>query len=220
MAVSRPLTPLHARAISLDGAPVLGPDVVAWVAGPAHSFTEVSAGSDGTNVWALLPIERDATHFGLATVALGSEPSMDAPVAFFDYPNGVDLAPVATAHLCGKTYVVLARPAAPAPRSPQELVMAPIAGGETAVLANASGFAAVSLSSAPGGGLVAYVADGRTWARAAFSRSPDLTSAGSRPSRTASTPQGPGFSTRRKERTVDAVPAIESPRSSAAVAQR
>lgn len=157
------MTPLHARSVSLDGAP--GPDVVAWVAGPAHSFTEVSAGSDGTNAWALLPIERDATHFGLATVALGNEPSMDAPVAFFDYPNGVDLAPVATARLCGKTYVVLARPAAAAPRSPQELVMAPIAGGETAVLANAAGFAAVSLSSAPGGGLVAYVADGRTWAR-------------------------------------------------------
>jgi hypothetical protein len=161
------MTPLHARSISLDGpaAPTLGPDVVVWVAGPAHSFTEVSAGSDGKNSWALLPIERDATHFGLATVSLGQQPEMDAPVAFLDYPNGIDLAPVATARLCGKPYVALARPAAAAPRSPQELVIAPIAGGQTAVLANAGGFAAVSLSAVPGGGLVAYTADGRTWAR-------------------------------------------------------
>jgi len=161
------MTPLHARTIVVDGTgpPELGPDVVAWVAGPAHSFTEVSAGSDGTNAWALLPIERDATHFGLATVPLGSEPSMDPPVAFLDYPNGIDLAPVATARLCGKPYVALARPATAAPRSPQELVIAPLAGGQTAVLANAAGFAAVSLASAPGGGLVVYVADRRTWAR-------------------------------------------------------
>ena len=161
------MTPLHARSISIDGPgpPELGPDVVAWVAGPAHAFTEVSAGSDGTSAWALLPIERDATHFGLATVPLGSEPHMDAEVAFLEYPNGIDLAPVATARLCGKPYVALARPAAAAPRSPQELVLAPIAGGETAVLANAAGFAAVSLAAAPGGGLVVYVADGRTWAR-------------------------------------------------------
>lgn len=161
------MTPLHARTISVElpGPPVLGPDVVVWVAGPAHSFTEVTAGSDGTSAWALLPIERDATHFGLATVPLGSEPSMDAAVAFLDYPNGIDLAPVATARLCGKAYMALARPAASAPHSPQELVIAPLAGGSTAVLANAAGFAAVSLAAAPGGGLVTYVADGRTWAR-------------------------------------------------------
>jgi hypothetical protein len=90
---------------------------------------------------------------------------MDPPIAFLEYANGIDLAPVATARLCGKAYVALARPAAAAPRSPQELVIAPIAGGQTAVLANAAGFAAVSLAGVPGGGLVVYVADGRTWAR-------------------------------------------------------
>jgi hypothetical protein len=161
------MTPVHARSVSVvgPGAPKLGPDVVAWVAGPAHSFTEVTAGTDGTSAWALLPIERDATHFGLATVPLGNEPEMDANVAFLDYANGIDLAPVSAARLCGKPYVALARPEAAAPRSPQELVIAPIAGGETAVLANAAGFVAVSLAAAPGGGLVVYVADGRTWAR-------------------------------------------------------
>jgi hypothetical protein len=161
------MTPLHARSVVVrdSGAPELGPDVVVWVAGPAHSFTEVSAATDGTSAWALLPIERDATHFGLATVPLGREPSMDAPVSFLDYRNGIDLAPVAAARLCGKAYVAMARPAAAAPRSPQELVLTPIAGGQTLVLANAAGFAAVSLAPAPKGALVAYVADGRTWAR-------------------------------------------------------
>jgi hypothetical protein len=161
------MTPVHARSVLLDrpGPAALGSDVVAWVAGPAHSFTEVSAASDGASSWALLPIERDATHFGLATVSLGREPEMDAPVAFFDYANGIDLAPVATAKICGKPYLAFARPAAAAPRSPQELVISPINGGETAVIANAAGFGAVSLGAAPGGGLVAYTADGRTWAR-------------------------------------------------------
>jgi hypothetical protein len=161
------MTPMHARSVGIDGPgpPELGPDVVVWVAGPAHSFTEVTAASDGANAWALLPIERDATHFGLATVPLGAEPKMDAVVQFLDYPNGIDLAPVASARLCGKAYVALARPSAAAPRSPQELVIALISGGETAVLANAAGFAAVSLAAVPGGGLVVYVADGRTWAR-------------------------------------------------------
>ena len=43
---------------------------------------------------------------------------------------------------------------------------------------------------------------------------------GIRASRSASTPQGPGCSTSRKERTVDAVPVIDSLRSSLAAAQR
>jgi hypothetical protein len=161
------MTPLHARSVSVagPGPPKLGPDVVAWVAGPAHAFTEVTAGSDGTSAWALLPIERDATHFGLATVPLGHEPEMDVNVAFLDYANGIDLAPVSAARLCGKPYVAFARPETAAPRSPQELIIAPISGRETAVLANAAEFAGVSIAAAPGGGLVVYTADGRTWAR-------------------------------------------------------
>jgi hypothetical protein len=161
------MTPLHARSIVVKtgGAPELGPDVVVWVAGPAHSFTEVSAASDGSQAWGLIPIERDATHFGLATVPLGAEPAMDPPVAFFEYPNGIDLAPVAAARLCGKPYVAFARPAAAAPRSPQELLLSPVDGGQTTVLANAGRFLAVSMTAVQGGALVVYVADGRTWAR-------------------------------------------------------
>src|SRR4051794_27317565 len=55
---------------------------------------------------------------------------------------------------------------------------------------------------------------------AARARSSGPIPSGIRASRSASTPQGPGCSTRRKERTVDAVPAIDSLRSSLAAAQR
>jgi hypothetical protein len=112
-----------------------------------------------------VPIERDMTHFGLANVDLGTEPRMDADVAFFDYPNGIDLAPVSTAELCGRAHVAFVRPTASVPRSPQELVLARLGTSESVTLANARGFASVSLASMAGGGVVTYVSDGRTWAR-------------------------------------------------------
>ncbi len=90
---------------------------------------------------------------------------MDSSVAFFEYPNGLDLAPVSPAELCGKAHVAFVRPTTPVPRSPQELVLVRLGTNEAITLANARGFASVSLAGVPGGGLLAYVADGRTWAR-------------------------------------------------------
>jgi len=143
----------------------LGADVVVWVGGSAQAWTETFVGSAAGRAWAHVPIERDVTHFGLASVDLGAEPHMDSDVAFFDYPNGIDLAPVGTAELCGRAHVAFVRPTAPAPRSPEELVLARLDTSELLPLANARGFASVSLASVPGGGLLAYVADARTWAR-------------------------------------------------------
>jgi len=109
------MTPLHARTLELtSGEPKLGEDVVAWVGGPAHSFTEVVAGASAGDCWAAVPLERDATHFGLATLALGTQPRMDTEAAFFDYLNGTDLAPAAAATLCDKTYLAFVRPTASA----------------------------------------------------------------------------------------------------------
>jgi hypothetical protein len=159
------MTPLHARTIHVSGGqPKLAEDVVAWVGGPAHSFTEVIAGASGGIGWAAVPLERDATHFGLATLELGPKPRMDTEASFFDYPNGLDLAPVAAAELCGRAVLGFVRPTAAAPRSPAELVLAEPASGRTVRVAGARGFAGVSVSAAAGGGLLAYVADGRTWA--------------------------------------------------------
>jgi hypothetical protein len=160
------MTPVHARRLTWkNGAPVLEPDVVVWVGGPAQTWTEVVLGSSKGRAFAHLPIERDVTHFGLATIDVGEAPHMDANVSFFEYPNGLDLAPAAAAELCGRSYLAFARPVTQVPRSPQELVLAPAGDSRATVVANARGFASVSLSPAAGGGLVVYVADGRTWAR-------------------------------------------------------
>ncbi|HSU39969.1 MAG TPA: hypothetical protein VLJ38_10380 [Polyangiaceae bacterium] len=160
------MTPMHARTVRVEpNGATLGDDVVVWVGGPAQAWTETFVGAEGERAWAHVPIERDATHFGLASVELGAEPHLDAAVAFFDYANGIDLAPVATAELCGRAYVAFVRPTASAPHSPEELVLTRQGENEAVTLANARGFAAVSLAPVPGGALLAYVADGRTWAR-------------------------------------------------------
>ena len=160
------MTPMHARTVRLTATGVeLGTDVVVWVGGPAQAWTETFVGAEAGRAWAHVPIERDVTHFGLASVDLGPEPHMDSEVAFFDYPNGIDLAPVSTAELCGRAHVAFVRPTTPAPRSPEELVLARLGTSELVPVANARGFASVSLASVPGGGLMAYVADARTWAR-------------------------------------------------------
>lgn len=159
------MTPLHARTIEIAGGHArLADDVVAWVGGPAHSFTEVTAGASGGVGWAAVPLERDATHFGLATLELGPKPRMDTEASFFDYPNGLDLAPAAAAELCGRAVLAFVRPTLPAPRSPVELVLAEPGSGRTVRVSTARGVASVSVSAATGGGLLAYVADGRTWA--------------------------------------------------------
>jgi hypothetical protein len=159
------MTPLHARIVDVSGGqPKLTEDVVAWVGGPAHSYTEVVAGASGGIAWAAVPLERDATHFGLATLELGPTPRLDAEASFFDYPNGLDLAPAAAADLCGRAVLAFVRPTEAAPRSPAELVLAEPASGRTVTVAQARGFASVSVSAAPGGGLLVYVADARTWA--------------------------------------------------------
>jgi hypothetical protein len=159
------MTPLHARTIEVAGAHTkLAEDVIAWVGGPARSYTEVIAGASGGVGWAAVPLERDATHFGLATLELGPKPRMDTEASFFDYPNGLDLAPAAAAELCGRLVLAFVRPTLPAPRSPAELVLAEPSSGRTLRVAQARGFAGVSVAAASGGGLVAYVADGRTWA--------------------------------------------------------
>jgi hypothetical protein len=159
------MTPLHARIIEVAGERVkLTEDVVAWVGGPAQSYTEVVAGASGGIGWAAVPLERDATHFGLATLELGPKPRMDTEASFFEYPNGLDLAPTAAADICGRLVLAFVRPTQPAPRSPAELVLAEPWNGRTLRVAEARGFAGVSVAAATGGGLLAYVADGRTWA--------------------------------------------------------
>jgi len=159
------MTPMHARSVKLGAkGPELGTDVVVWVGGPAQRWTETFVGTEAGRAYAHVPIERDVTHFGLATVNVGAEPHMDSEVTFFDYRNGLDLAPVATAELCGHAHVAYVRPTTSTPHSPAELVLVRVATGAATIVANARGFASVSMAALENGGLLTYVADARTWA--------------------------------------------------------
>jgi hypothetical protein len=163
------MSPLHARSIALMASGVkLGPDFIAWVAGSAQPMTMVHGLSDEKATWALLPIERDISHFGLVRIKVGESQDPSQEVFWRNYPNGMDPAPTATGHLCGKPVVLYARPGDTTPHAPQELHLAQIIDsglGPSTLIGSSRAFWDVSLAALDGGALVVYVADHRTWAR-------------------------------------------------------
>jgi hypothetical protein len=162
------MSPVHARRIQFDAkAPHLDEDKVVWVGGSAQSLTEVTAAASSSDAWALVPIEKDTTHFGLARIHIGARPKTESPVSWREYPNGLDPAPTATTTLCDEPVVLYARPAEAVPRAPQELHLAAIerAGlSASQKVGFAGAFTNVSVAPIHGGALVTYVGDGRTWA--------------------------------------------------------
>jgi hypothetical protein len=161
------MTPVHARRFN-GKTRTLDPDVVVWVTGATQGMTEINSVGTETGSWLLLPVEKDASHFGLATLALEREPKMDPPLRWRTYENGLDRSPVAGALLCGTPVAVYVRPIDARPTSHQELVLSALTLDDAASseqLATARGFADVSLYPLPEGALLAYVADRRTWAR-------------------------------------------------------
>ena len=94
------MTPMHGRRVHFAaGKAELGPDVVMWVGSTSQMLSEVFASTTPLGVRAFLPIERDVSHFGLVMLDLGSEPHMDPKTVWRGYPNGIDVAPVASAVL-------------------------------------------------------------------------------------------------------------------------
>jgi hypothetical protein len=161
------MTPVHARKLRAKSG-TLDPDVVVWVSGATQGMTEIVSVGTEHGSWLMLPVERDASHFGLATLALEQEPKMDPPLRWRTYENGLDRSPTAAALLCGAPTAIYVRPADARPTANQELVLSQLTLDETASsepLATARGFADVSLYPLPEGAMLAYVADRRTWAR-------------------------------------------------------
>lgn len=161
------MTPVHARRLQLSSG-TLGPDVVVWVSGATQGMTEIMSVGQRRGSWLLLPVERDASHFGLATLALEPEPKMDPPLRWRTYENGLDRAPLVGATLCGASVAIYVRPIDARPEAHQELMLSELTLDETASseqLATARGFADVSAYPLPEGLLLAYVADRRSWAR-------------------------------------------------------
>lgn len=166
------LSPLHLRRVDLarGSVPLLDEDRVAWVGGSSRPTTEILVlGHERSETLVALALERDITHFGLALLelGLGKEAPLPEP-AWMDYANGIEPAPFALASVCGQRVVVLARPASAEPGSPQELLWQSLdaRGREPPlVLGRSRAFFDVSLAAVPGGALLTYVADRRTWAR-------------------------------------------------------
>ncbi|MEI9949212.1 MAG: hypothetical protein WDO74_09565 [Pseudomonadota bacterium] len=130
-------------------------------------LSEVFASTTPLGVRAFLPIERDTSHFGLVMLDLGSEPHMDPKTIWRGYPNGIDVAPVASASFCGTAFVAYVRPENARPESRQLLELAEITDsglGPAEIVGSALGFANVSLSAATNSAVLAYVADLRTFA--------------------------------------------------------
>jgi len=162
------MTPMHGRRVHFAaGKAEFGPDVVMWVGSTSQMLSEVFASATPFGVRAFLPIERDVSHFGLVMLDLGSEPHMDPKTIWRGYPNGLDVAPVASASFCGTAFVAYVRPENPQPEARQVLELAEIteAGlGHAETVGSALGFANVSLAAATNSAVLAYVADFRTFA--------------------------------------------------------
>ena len=88
------LSALHLRPITFEGKAHLGEDVVLFVGGPGdrRMIATLAAPPAGPG-WALLPIARDATTFGVAAVRVDDPPRVDEPVVWSLYLNGLDPAP-------------------------------------------------------------------------------------------------------------------------------
>ena len=162
------MTPMHGRRVRfVAGKPEFGPDVVMWVGSTAQMLSEVFANTTPFGLRAFLPIERDVSHFGLVMLELGSEPHMDPKTVWRGYPNGLDVAPVASASFCGGAFVAYVRPENPQPESRQLLELAEITEsglGPAERVGSALGFANLSLAPATSSAILAYVADFRTFA--------------------------------------------------------
>ena len=162
------MTPMHGRIVRFKaGKPELDSDVVMWVGSSSQTLSEVFAATTPLGVRAFLPIERDTSHFGLVMLELGPAPHMDPRTVYRGYPNGIDVAPVASATFCGAGFVVYARPETPSPDSGELLEIAEITAaglGPAELVDSARGFANISLAAATDSAVLAYVADFRTYA--------------------------------------------------------
>lgn len=161
------MSTLHARNVTLSGSkkPVLGVDAVVWVGGSAQPLTEVVVGGDLASPTAYLAMERDITRFGLLTLQLRD--LGEAVAEWYEYENGIDPAPLAAGRLCGRRVLLRAQPSRSLPGSPQLLLLSEEGKPEPAlaVLARSKAFFNASITEVPGGALLTYVADRRTWAR-------------------------------------------------------
>jgi hypothetical protein len=163
------LAPIHVMPIDLDGAgePRFGKEGIAWMSPPSELQLNVAALRTDGGLVALLPVPKNGMDFGLAAVpvAFGAAP-LHEPV-WFDYPNGLDPAPVAPARFCGLAAAAIVRPTARPIDAPKALELVTVeSSGKVSVRAEIGQAKRIdhvaTWASPKGDGWVAWVGDGRT----------------------------------------------------------
>ena len=163
------MSPVHVRTLRVTHRRVnLDADHVVWVGPGAHALTElVSLDLEKGKTKALIATPRDITHFGLAQLTIDADAREVGGATWHPYPNGLDPAPVAAAHLCGSDYALFAIPSHDKPRAPQELRIAELKAqglGQEDLVARSRAFNDVSLAATKYGAIISWTADKRTWA--------------------------------------------------------
>jgi hypothetical protein len=164
------LTALHVRPVTFEARAKLGEDTVVFVGGPGERRTTPTIAIPETGpAWALLPLAKDVSDFGVVQIRVDDPPKVDAPVVWSMYPNGLDPSPVAAGVHAGTTWVARVRPRAAEPGAPRVLELGTLSaeGAFEArdVLPDASGKTTdVALLADPLGGVwVAWVDGTGSW---------------------------------------------------------
>lgn len=118
------MTPVHARRFEVrEKTTAIAADEVVFVGGPPEGYPELSAIRAGGSAAGLLPLATDK-GFALHDILVNWQGKIK--VGTLDYPNGMDIAPVAGATACGEAIIVYARPEAKEPGAPQVLELATV----------------------------------------------------------------------------------------------
>jgi hypothetical protein len=117
------LTAMHARVLTFADKLVVGTDAVVFVGGPPERRTAstIATPKESGTAFALLPIAKDVSIFGMAAVRVDDPPQVDSPVAWSTYPNGLDPAPIAATQGHSPMRVARVRPLAADASSPKVL---------------------------------------------------------------------------------------------------
>lgn len=119
------MVPVHARTLSFGASGLaLGDDAVVFVGGPPERGIDFALGGGARYLFALVPMARETSDFGMAAVPVSDPPKDDVPAVWSMYPNGLDPAPVAATTKPGEpgpAWVARVRPEAREPGSPRVL---------------------------------------------------------------------------------------------------
>jgi hypothetical protein len=117
------MTPIHARTMQWAGKLTLGADTVLMIAGNAEANTggAIASRHDKGPSFALVPIAKDISAFGVVSVRIESPPKVDAKTEWSLYDNGLDPAPIAATHDGARMIVARVRPTGKEARAPRVL---------------------------------------------------------------------------------------------------